>query len=173
MTHSMSMTIRLAEQEHLAEIPKIELAAATMFSEADLPAGLRYKVTHISFLKEALERDCLWVALHEDRPVGFAAASIVDGAGYLDELAVRPKFGRQGIGTRLVSMVIEWARAENFPWLTLITYAHLAWNAPFYEKLGFRKMNSAEHGKELAGLIKEERRIGLNAAMRMAMRLDL
>ncbi len=163
----------LAEREHLAEIPKIELAAATMFSEADLPGGLRFKVTELSCLKEALENGRLWVALHEDRPVGFAAASVVDGVAYLDELDVRPEFGRQGIGTRLVSMVIAWARAENYASLTLITFEHLAWNAPFYEKLGFRKMDETEHGEELAGLFEEERSIGLNIARRVAMRLEL
>jgi GNAT superfamily N-acetyltransferase len=168
-----SITIKLAEYEHLAEIPKIELAAAAMFSETDLPRNLRYKVTHISYLQEALEQKCLWVALDGDKPVGFAAASIVDGVGYLDELAVKPDFARQGIGTMLMSTVIDWGHAERFSSLMLITYAHLAWNAPFYENLGFRRMDAKEHGKELAGLIKEERRIGLNIANRVAMRLDL
>ena len=144
-----------------------------MFSEADLPGSLRYKVTHISYLKEALEEGCLWVALYMEKPVGFAVASIIDGVGYLDELDVKPEFGRQGIGTRLVSTVIDWARAKNFPCLTLITFRHLAWNAPFYEKLGFRKMAAAEHGRELASLLREERRIGLDASKRVAMRLDL
>lgn len=168
-----SISVRLADREHLAAIPAIEIAAAALFSEADLPKNLRYKVTHISYLKEALEQGCLWVALCGDQPVGFAAASVIDGVGYLDELDVMPDFSRQGIGTRLVSMVIDWARAEQFACLTLVTFRHLAWNAPFYEKLGFRKMDATEHGPDLADLIKEERRIGLDVAKRVAMRLDL
>ena len=168
-----STPVRLAESRHLAEIPKIELAAATLFSEADLPKGIRYKVTDRSDLQEALGHDRLWVALHEGTPVGFALASVVDGAGYLDELSVRPEFGRQGIGTSLVSTVIDWARAEDFPCLTLVTFRHLAWNAPFYEKLGFQGLDSSEHGAELAGLTEEERLIGINVADRIAMRLVL
>ena len=167
------VTISLAKREHLVEIPKIELAAASMFSEADLPRSVRYKVTHISYLQEAIAKGCLWVALHEGVAVGFATASVIDGSGYLDQLDVRPEFTRIGIGTGLVSAVIDWARAEKFSRLSLITFRHLAWNAPFYEKLGFRKMDSKEHGKELAGLIKEERRIGLDVAKRVAMCLDL
>lgn len=168
-----AITVSLAKRSHLTEISKIELAAATMFSEEDLPRNLRYKVTHISYLQEAIDQGCLWVALHDNKPVGFASASTIDGAGYLDEVDVRPEFTREGIGTRLVTAVIDWARSEKFPCLMLITFRHVAWNAPFYEKLGFREMDSTEHGKELSGLIKKERRIGLNVSKRVAMRLDL
>ena len=168
-----SISVRLAESQHLAEIPKIELAAATLFSEADLPQSIRYKVTGWSDLQEALGHERLWVALHDGKPVGFALASVVDGVGYLDELSVQPEFGRQGIGTALVSRVIDWARVEDFRCLTLVTFRHLAWNAPFYEKLGFQGLDSSEHGAELAGLIEEERLIGMNIADRIAMRLVL
>ena len=43
----------------------------------------------------------------------------------------------------------------------------------FYEKLGFQVMDSTEHGRELAGLIEEEHRIGINIANRVAMRMVL
>jgi len=108
-----------------------------------------------------------------DRTVGFAAASVVDGGGYLDELDVMPEFGRQGIGTGLVMTVVDWARARKFPCLTLITFRHLTWNAPFYEKLGFERMEPARYGRELAGLMEEESRIGINIANRIAMRMVL
>jgi len=166
-----SISVRLAGREHLSAIPGIEIAAAALFSEADLPESLRYKVTHISHLNEALEQGRLWVALCEDKPVGFAAASVIDGAGYLDELDVMPEFCRQGIGTKLVSMVIDWARAQQFSCLTLVTFRHLAWNAPFYEQLEFRTMEATEHGPELADLIREEHRVGLDGAKRVAMQL--
>ena len=168
-----AVSIKLAERRHLADIPKMELASAALFSETDLPRSIRFKVTHVSYLERALEEKCLWVALVGDKAVGFASASIVDGGGYLDEIDVMPEFGRRGIGTQLVMTVVDWARAEKYPYLTLITFSHLAWNAPFYEKLGFEMMASAEHGKELSGLIEEERRIGINIANRVVMRMVL
>lgn len=168
-----AVSIKLAERRHLADIPRIELAGAAMFSEADLPRSIRYKVTHVSYLEQALEDKRLWVALVDEKAVGFAAASVVDGGGYADEIDVMPEFCRRGIGTRLVMTVVDWARAGNLPYLTLITFSHLAWNAPFYEKLGFKIMTRAEHGKELAGLIEEERRIGINIANRVVMRMAL
>jgi len=168
-----SVSVELAERRHLTEIPKIELASATMFPETDLPQTIRHRVTEIHDLQDALTHKRLWVAQHNDKPIGFALAGIVDGVGYLDELAVVPNFARQGVGTRLVSSVVEWARASNFTCLTLVTFRHLAWNAPFYEKLGFQGMDPSEHGRELAGLIEEEHLIGINITNRIAMRLDL
>lgn len=168
-----SISIRLAENKHLAEIPKIELAASAMYSAVDLPQSVRYRVTDMPYLREALNDERLWVALHDELPVGFALASVLDDVGYLDELDVRPEFGRQGIGTRLVSTVVDWARAAEFPCLTLVTFRHLAWNAPFYEKLGFHGLDLSQHSAELTGLFEEERHIGINIANRVAMRLDL
>ena len=134
---------------------------------------LRYKVTPQADLVVALSEKRLWVATRGEATIGFALASVVDNLGYVDELGVRPEFGRQGAGRQLVATVIDWARAEGFPRLTLVTFRHLAWNAPFYAKLGFKEMEAPEHGRELAGLIEEERLIGINITNRVAMRLDL
>jgi GNAT superfamily N-acetyltransferase len=105
--------------------------------------------------------------------VGFAMAEIVDRQAYLTELDVLPEFGRQGIGSRLVRAVEEWAKTSDFESLSLITFRHLPWNAPFYEKLGFSIINSAEHGPELAGLMEEERQVGVNMDNRVAMKLKI
>jgi len=127
-----SVSVELAERRHLTEIPKIELASATMFPETDLPQTIRHRVTEIHDLQDALTHKRLWVAQHNDKPIGF-----------------------------------------NFTCLTLVTFRHLAWNAPFYEKLGFQGMDPSEHGRELASLIEEEHLIGINVANRIAMRLNL
>ena len=169
-----SISIRPAGSEDLAAIPGIELAAATLFAEADLPHTVRHKVTAPRDLRDALERGQLWVAVApDDRVVGFAMAGIVDGHAYLDELDVLPEFGRRGIGTRLVETVADWARAGHHVSVSLVTFRHLRWNAPFYEKLGFSALNSSEHGAEIAGLLREEKRAGIDVARRVVMRMDL
>ena len=62
-----------------------------MFSEAELPVGVRYRVTEDEFLQQAQRDARLWVALIGDRmPVGFALAEIVDGGAHLDEMHVLP-----------------------------------------------------------------------------------
>ena len=170
----VSISIRLADPGHLAAIPGLEIAAAAMFPEADLPLEFRHKVTEMRDLRAAVDRGQMWVAVNEQqKTVGFASADVVDGQAYLEELDVLPDFGRQGIGTRLLARVINWARDQQFRYLVLVTFRHLPWNAPFYEKLGFEVLNSSEHGPEIAGLIKEERLAGLNVANRVVMRLKL
>ncbi len=168
------INIELAGREHLSAIPAIELAASAMFSEADLPLEIRYRVSDADLLHEAQSDSRLWVALTDDRiPVGFAMADIVDDAAHLDEMDVMPEFGRQGIGTRLLNTIIKWARDSHFPMLTLVTFRHLPWNAPFYKKMGFESMADCEIGIGLASLLQEEGNAGIDLDKRICMKLDL
>ena len=169
-----TVSIRTATGRDLAAIPGIELAAAGMFSETDLPHGIRYRVTTPEDLRVALDGNRLWVAVGPgDQVVGFAKVSIVDGQAYLDEIDVLPDFGRRGIGTRLVGAVTDWARDRAFETLSLVTFRHLPWNAPFYAKLGFSMLDSSEHGREVSGLIEEEGRAGIDIGNRVVMWLEL
>ncbi len=168
------ISIKLAGSEHLSAIPAIELAASAMFPEADLPVEVRYLVIENELLQEAQSDARLWVALTDERtPVGFAMAGIIDGGAHLDEMDVMPDFGRQGVGTRLVRTIIDWARLGDYPVLTLITFRHLPWNAPFYERMGFEAMATSELGEELAKLLQEEGDAGIDVHKRVCMKLDL
>ena len=168
------ISIKLAGSEHLSAIPAIELAASAMFAESDLPLEIRYLVSEDELLQEAQSEARLWVALTEDRtPVGFAMADIIDSRAHLDEMDVIPDFGRQGIGTRLVHTLIDWARSGNYPEITLITFRYLPWNAPFYEKMGFVSMEPSEIGEELTSLLHEEGEAGIDVRKRVCMKLDL
>ena len=168
------ISIKLAGSELLSAIPAIELAASAMFPEADLPVEVRYLVIENELLQEAQSDARLWVALTDERtPVGFAMAGIIDGGAHLDEMDVMPDFGRQGVGTRLVRTIIDWARLGDYPVLTLITFRHLPWNAPFYERMGFEAMATSELGEELAKLLQEEGDAGIDVHKRVCMKLDL
>jgi GNAT superfamily N-acetyltransferase len=168
------ISIKLAGSEHLSAIPAIELAASAMFPEADLPVEVRYLVIENELLQEAQSDARLWVALTDERtPVGFAMAGIIDGGAHLDEMDVMPDFGRQGVGTRLVRTIIDWARLGDYPVLTLITFRHLPWNAPFYERMGFEAMATSELGEELASLLQAESEAGIDVHKRVCMKLKL
>ena len=168
------INIKLAGSEHLSAIPAIELAASAMFPEADLPVAVRYLVSENELLQEAQSEARLWVALTDERtPVGFAMADIVDGGAHLDEMDVMPDFGRQGIGTRLVRTIMDWARSDKHLALTLITFRHLPWNAPFYEKMGFEVMEPPLPGTELANLLQAESAAGIDLHKRVCMKLNL
>ena len=156
---------------HIDSIPRIELAAATRFSMVDLPPHVRYRVTEPASVRQALERETLWVATTaEDQAVGFALADVMDGQAWLEEIDVLPQYWGRGIGTELVRTVLRWASEQSHEFLALITFRHLAWNAPFYARLGFEMVRPAEHGPGVRGLIEEEAAIGIDVADRVVMR---
>ena len=173
MTPDDAYRIALASPAHVAAIPDIEQAAASLFAAEDLPPPLRYRVTDCEYLGEAQRERRLWVALAGARPVGFALADVADGEAYLSEIDVHPEHARQGLGTRLVRAVVEWAVVRGFACLVLVTFRHLPWNAPFYSRLGFVALPDRDIGPELRGFIAEEGAAGIDTTKRVAMRLAL
>lgn len=164
-----------ARDETLALLPDIERAAVTMFSEEDLPSRLREHVLPLAFFATAAREGRLFVATEVARaiPVGFAVTTRIDGTSHLYEMDVLPEHGRQGLGRRLVEAVVERARELGDSCLTLTTFRHVAWNAPFYSKLGFEILSGEVLGPELAACLETEARRGLDATKRVAMRLAL
>ena len=121
--------IRYASHAELAQLAGVQTAATQLVPEADLPVHLRYEVTDPETLRTACEQLRLWVAVTgENRVVGFAMADVVDGVAHLDEINVRPDYGRRGIGTALLAAVREWAAHEGFGVLTLGTGRQVPWN---------------------------------------------
>lgn len=160
--------IRLAAMADLPRLPDIELAAAALFPEGDLPALLRLVSTPASALAAAQREGRLWVAEHGGEVAGFALASHKGACGYLDEMDVHPDHGRRGIGRALVGTVQDWARANRLRSLGLTTFAHLRWNAPFYASMGFRQLEDSELCPLLAEALAAQRVAGLR--QRVAMR---
>jgi GNAT superfamily N-acetyltransferase len=104
-------------------------------------------------------------------PVGFVSVIEVDGLAHIAEIAVVPKWMRQGIGTRLLERACAWARAHDYPAVTLTTFADVPWNGPYYAARGFSEI---EPTPGLAALRAHEADLGLDAvAPRIAMRRDL
>jgi hypothetical protein len=57
--------------------------------------------------------------------------------------------------------------------LTLTTFRHVPFNAPFYARRGFAEIPAHEQGPELVAQLADEARRGLDPARRVAMRLRL
>jgi GNAT superfamily N-acetyltransferase len=160
--------------DHLSSIPAIEQAAATLFSEDDLPLTLRYKITDPSAVKLAQEQGRLIVAEQEGGgAVGFAITTEADGFLHLDEMDVLPSHSRQGIGTQLVNAVIDRCANSAYDCLSLITFRHLPWNAPFYVRFGFVEASPEQIGSQLKLLLEEERDAGIDISKRIVMLRNL
>jgi GNAT superfamily N-acetyltransferase len=168
---SETYAIVAATRRHLLDIPKLEQAAATMFPEDDLPAALRYLVTDRDTLRDAQREGRLWVAVDpQQEAAGFALAEVLDGDAYLDQIDVHPRHARRGIGTRLVNTVIGWAESREFSSISLITFRHLPWNARFYEKFGFVRLEPHELSRSMSQILEEEAQAGIDVAKRVGMR---
>jgi GNAT superfamily N-acetyltransferase len=105
--------------------------------------------------------------------LGFAALAEVDGAPYLDQLAVRLSAMRQGIGRRLLARAAEWAREAGGAALWLTTYDHLPFNRPYYERHGYVRVPERECGPGIVHHLAEQRRHLPAPEQRVAMRRPL
>jgi GNAT superfamily N-acetyltransferase len=163
-----------ARPEHVAALPAIERAAARLFPPDVLPPALRDDAVPVEEHAAAQAAGRLWVALSpEGRPVGFALVHAAGDAAFLAELDVHPEHGRRGLGRALVGAVVAGARAAGLARVTLTTFAHVAWNAPFYERLGFRRLTADELSPGLARALRHEAASGLRNRVAMERRLDL
>ncbi|MGI9433045.1 MAG: GNAT family N-acetyltransferase [Myxococcota bacterium] len=164
--------IRPSRTSDLAHLGAIERAAADLFTGMDFAeAGVLEDVTDLEDFEAAHADGNLWVAATAGgTPVGFAFVEELGGGFHLDELDVHPDHGRRGVGAALVRTVCAAARDRGFPCVTLTTFRDVAWNAPFYEQLGFRALAAEELSPELTALVRSEAQRGLAADLRVVMR---
>jgi GNAT superfamily N-acetyltransferase len=177
MASGHDYVIRIAEASDIAALPSVERRAARLFdnwvSETGLTPAFLEDVSSTEELDEARQRGHLWVAAANDGELaGFAQVVILDGVAHLDEIDVIPEHGRQGVGSRLVDAVCRWARSAGYLKVTLSTFRDVPWNRPFYEKLGFRDVETPlppQHRQLVAG----ERERGLRTDLRVIMERNL
>lgn len=153
----------------------IELAAARIIPEADLPASMRAETVPVNTLRRAGIGDRLIAAEHTptSRLVGFALILDMDDVGHLHEMDVLPEHGRRGLGGALIEAVVAWAREQQRAAVTLTTFDHLPWNRPFYERHGFRVLGEVEITPALRHLLDQEEAAGLDRSKRVAMRMEV
>jgi GNAT superfamily N-acetyltransferase len=149
--------VRAAARADLAELGEVAQRAETLFRTAG------YQLPELPFETAGLAKaKAVFVAGRP--PVAFVRVDEVDGLAHIEELAVIPKWMRQGIGSALVERACEWARAHDYPAITLTTYADVPWNGPYYAKRGF--MEVADPSPDLRAVRDQERGVGLDAVGR-------
>jgi GNAT superfamily N-acetyltransferase len=128
----MGTTIREATRDDLRHLQAVEAAADTTYEAVfgrldwDEPSTGAWRAAQPGF-----------VLVTGEPPVGFAHVLDLEGTAHLEQLAVRPDHHRHGLGTALVRAALQRAGNDGHTRLTLSTYADVAWNRPFYERLGF------------------------------------
>jgi GNAT superfamily N-acetyltransferase len=157
--------VRAAGRPDLRELADIDSRADAVFRTAG------YDLPEIPFDEAALAKaKAVFVAGRP--PIGFVQIEEVDGLAHVEEIAVIPKWMRRGIGGRLIERACEWARRHDYPAITLITYADVPWNGPYYAKRGFVETSDVTPG--LAARRARERQLGLDdVGPRIVMRREL
>lgn len=161
--------ITTARPDDVPLLPSIELAAARLLV-GHAPESVLRETSSQEELKHAQSQGLLWVALENDVPVGFAHVELLESfVAHLKEIDVHPQYGRRGLGTRLIAAVCAWAAMAGCQAVTLTTFRDVAWNMPFYARLGFHEIPFDEVSAALMSVLRDEARKGLDPARRVAM----
>jgi len=129
-----------------------------------------YQVDGLGFLID--ERIALYL-FRAGEPVAFLMGGQVDGCLHVEQLSVDMGSARRGLGRMLLEHAARRAAADGLPALTLTTFEHVAWNAPYYARLGFRILDDAEVTPGLRAIRRREAEIGLDRWPRVCMRRDV
>lgn len=168
------VTLRLATTADPPHLPRVEDAAGELFAEIGMPEIAAMPARDVPSLGAAQAEGLLWVA--DDAAagvVGFAMAERLVGSLHLAEMSVQPSHGRRGVGAGLVQCVADAALERGYTQLTLSTFVHVPWNAPYYRRLAFLEVEAADLSDELRAILAREADAGLAMDQRVIMRRTL
>jgi GNAT superfamily N-acetyltransferase len=152
--------IRAARPHEIALLPQVENAADERYVRVGLPRVLAMPPASTASLEQGRREGRLWVAASPlNRVVGFALMKFPAGTAWLDQLSVLDRWQGRGLGAALIDRAAARARALGHDRLHLSTYLGVPWNAPFYERRGFRPVPRAEwpHAFRLQFMIENSR----------------
>jgi GNAT superfamily N-acetyltransferase len=160
-------SLRLARAADAEAMPDIERAAAVAFAyEPSVdPARTRSQADYTRLIRKGHSL----VAHVGEAMAGFLVAEPFRRELHIWEMDVAPAFQRRGIGAGLVRAAQIDARNTGFSALTLTTFRDLAWNGPFYARLGFEEVTALDAHLRLAGELANEVDDGMPADRRCAM----
>ncbi|MFF3121200.1 GNAT family N-acetyltransferase [Streptomyces sp. NPDC057908] len=168
------MRIRTARRSDLPLLQDIERAAGEPFRALGMSAIADDDPPPLGLLDDYRRAGRAWVAADpEDRPVGYLIADLVDGAAHIEQVSVHPSAARRGLGSTLIDHLTGWAHERQLGALTLTTFSHVPWNAPYYARLGFRTLGEAELTDGLRKIRAEEAEHGLDRWPRVCMRREI
>lgn len=171
----MAVCIRAGREADLRRLQDVERAAGRCFRDVGMDPVADDVPPPLSALRRYAADGGLWVAAEgeEEPAVAYVLAESLDGNVHIEQVSVHPDAARRRIGRSLIEHVAARAEAAGTPALTLCTFAEVPWNAPYYERCGFRVLAPAELTPGLRRIRAEEALAGLDRWPRVCMRRDL
>lgn len=152
---------------------RIERSAGEMFRDVGMTAIADDDPPSLLEFAQYADAGRAFVLVHDDdRPIGYVLVDVVDGCAHIEQVSVHRDHHRHGYGQQLIDHVVGWARDQGMPAVTLTTFTDVPWNAPYYERCGFRSLTEAELTPGLIELRAHEAEAGLDPTARVCMRLE-
>lgn len=152
-----------------SELRAVERAAGARFRDVGMDDIADSDPTPATILEERAAAGRLYVALGGNgRVAGFLIWSPKDGCAYIEEVSVHPAHAGHRLATRLIDALAGDAQGR-FQALTLATFRDVAWNAPYYARLGFEELPHEHVGAEHAVSWRRQAEHGLDMTRRLFM----
>ncbi|MFI8826130.1 GNAT family N-acetyltransferase [Streptomyces sp. NPDC053431] len=170
------MRIRVAAAAELPLLQDIERAAGEAFRPLGMGEIADDEPLPLEVLEGYRSAGRAWVAVDAgDRPVAYLLTDTVDGAAHIEQVSVHPDAARRGVGRALIEHLAAAAQEQGLAALTLTTFAEVPWNAPYYARLGFRRLDAGDPAltEGLQAISRAEAAHGLATWPRVCMRREV
>ncbi|MCW2395910.1 MULTISPECIES: GNAT family N-acetyltransferase [unclassified Sphingobium] len=170
----MPLLIRTASFMDADFLPDVERSAASVFRRyPDLAWVADAEPQPPQYYLQFIGARSVWVAVVGERVMGFLAAEQFESDLHINEVSVVRHYQRQGIGRKLIDTAQAYAQRRACTGLTLTTFRYVPWNAPYYERLGFRILGKRASESRLRRLVAQEVTSGFAPESRCAMRKNI
>lgn len=165
--------IRLAREQDLPRLPALERAAVQLFRETEYAGVAEDAGYGAEVYLDWFQHGAILVAEMNGELAGFASVEEIDRQGFYALLCVLPAHAHRGLGRALTEAVKAWCRARGYTTLTMTTFPNIPWNAPIFERMGFRIMREDELSPGLLAIRGEEIESGFSPEERAFMTIAL
>ncbi|MBO1331328.1 GNAT family N-acetyltransferase [Streptomyces sp. VRA16 Mangrove soil] len=169
------MIIRSAVAAELPRLQAVETAAGELFRPLGMAAIADDEPPTTAELERYRAAGHAWVAADEETGtvLAYLVGEPVDGAFHIEQVTVHPDAARRTVGRALIAYAADRARDRGLTALTLTTFTEVPWNAPYYERLGFRRLAQDDLTPGLRAIRATEAGLGLDRWPRVCMRREL
>lgn len=166
--------IRPARSDDLPALQVVERRAGEMFRPLGMEVVAEDGPPTLERLAVYQRAGRAWVAEDRGEVVGYLLLDVVAGCAHIEQVSVDPTHARQRVGARLIESATQWAIRHGLTSMTLTSFEHVPWNAPFYATLGFVVVPDEDQSLPLRAIRRAEKGHGHGDAWpRVAMRRQL
>jgi GNAT superfamily N-acetyltransferase len=167
------VVIRVAEARDFAAMAEIEWAAGEQFRALGMDSIADDEPPSSTDLSLSLSQGPCWVWVDEsDLAIAYLVSFRMGDRLFIEQVTVHPDFSRRGIGASLIAAAGERAETDGMVGLPLTTFADVPWNAPYYERLGFRVIPESQWSSAMRLRVLAEAAHGLDTWPRVVMVRD-